>query len=224
MNALLVGLENFLKEISQFMNDGGIFMWVIFFMWSIGMGLVLERFVTLTLLDTNGRSLMNHIKKKLLSGDIQEAIKLCSRRSAALPNILKQGLLRCGKRPELIQSALESKTLEAIPRVERRLNYISLFANISTLLGLLGTIYGLIRSFSAVAQADPAQKAEMLANGIAVAMNTTAFGLISAISLMFFHAILAGKSDGIIASIEEYSLKLYDLLVTFRTPSPSGKK
>ena len=93
-----------------------------------------------------------------------------------------------------------------------RLNYLQLIANVSTLFGLLGTISGLINSFAAVAAAEPTQKAEMLANGIAKAMNTTFLGLLSAITIMILHSILASKAEKIINSIDEYSVKLIDLL------------
>ena len=104
--------------------------------------------------------------------------------------------------------------MEVIPKVELRLNYLQLIANISTLFGLLGTIQGLIQSFSAVGDADPAQKAQTLASGISQAMNTTFLGLLSAISIMMLHALLQSKSEKIINEIDEFSVKLLDLLDT----------
>ncbi len=104
--------------------------------------------------------------------------------------------------------------LEAMPFLEKRLNYLALVANVSTLIGLLGTIYGLIQSFAAVAAADAASKAELLALGISKAMNTTAFGLISAITIMVVHSILSSKAEKIIGDIEKSSVKLVDLLAT----------
>ena len=104
--------------------------------------------------------------------------------------------------------------MEVVPKVELRLGYLQLVANVSTLFGLLGTIQGLIASFSAVAAADPAQKAELLAKGIATAMNTTAMGLFAAITVMILHAWLNAKSEKIINEVDEYSVKLLDLLGT----------
>ncbi len=104
--------------------------------------------------------------------------------------------------------------LEVIPQLDKRLSYLTLIANLSTLMGLLGTIQGLIQSFSAVATADPSQKAQLLANGISVAMNTTALGLVSAISIMVVHSILVNKTDKIVSEVEENSVKLIDLLGT----------
>ena len=113
-----------------------------------------------------------------------------------------------------MQNAIDATALEVIPKVESRLNYLSLIANVSTLFGLLGTIQGLITSFAAVAAADPSQKAEMLANGIAKAMNTTFLGLLSAITIMILHSFLVAKAESIINGIDEYSVKLMDLLGT----------
>jgi len=104
--------------------------------------------------------------------------------------------------------------LNLVPKIEKRLTYLALAANLSTLLGLLGTIQGLIQSFAAVAQAAASEKAQLLAEGIAVAMNTTALGLISAISLMVIHTILMARGEKMIKEIEENSVKLLDLLST----------
>jgi biopolymer transport protein ExbB/TolQ len=101
-----------------------------------------------------------------------------------------------------------------VPKIEKRLSYLALCANLSTLLGLLGTIQGLIQSFAAVAQAEASQKAQLLAEGIAVAMNTTALGLVSAISLMVVHSYLMARGEKMIQEIEENSVKLLDLLGT----------
>ena len=127
---------------------------------------------------------------------------------------MRNGLKRANQSKEQIQDALESSMLEAMPHVEKRLGYLALIANVSTLVGLLGTIYGLIQSFAAVASADPSSKAELLALGISKAMNTTAFGLISAISIMVAHQILTTKAEKIMGDLEHFSVKLVDLLST----------
>src|SRR5690606_9670508 len=121
--------------------------------------------------------------------------------------------------------AVDSAILESLPKLDKRMSYLGLIANVSTLLGLLGTIQGLIQSFAAVADANPADKARLLANGIAVAMNTTALGLVSAISIMVIHTILTSKSEKIISDIEENSTKLVDLLGTkqYQVATPSTR-
>lgn len=206
--------QNFVQGLAQFMDEGGIFMWIILFMWVFGLAIAIERIKTLFKYDVKGAPLMGSIKKHVLSNEVHDAINLCSESKALLPQVLRSGLKRANQTKEQITDALEASMLEAIPKAEKRLGYLGLIANISTLIGLLGTIYGLIESFAAVAGADPSQKAKLLALGISKAMNTTAFGLISAISIMVIHSLLTTKSDKIISELEEQSVKLIDLLST----------
>ena len=210
-SAVLTGVNS----IADFIQSGGVFMWVILVIWAIGIAISLERFMKLSFkFDVDGSSFMNELQRYILSNDIQGAIRVCSGSMAALPRVLKSGLKRASQPSEQIQNAIDATALEVIPKVELRLNYLQMIANISTLFGLLGTIQGLIQSFSAVASADPAQKAELLATGISKAMNTTFLGLLAAISIMMLHTFLSSKSDKIINEIDEFSVKLLDLLGT----------
>ena len=203
------------NSIAAFIQSGGLFMWIILIIWAIGIAISLERFMKLSFrLDVDGPSFMNELQRYILSNDIQGAIRVCSGSMAALPRVLESGLKRSGQNSEQIQNAVDATALEVIPRVELRLNYLQLIANISTLFGLLGTIQGLIQSFSAVAAADPAQKAELLATGISKAMNTTFLGLLAAITIMMLHTFLSSKSDKIVNEIDEFSVKLMDLMGT----------
>lgn len=204
-----------INDLAAFIQDGGIFMVVILAIWAIGIAIALQRFKKLSRdYDVDGPSFMNEIQRYVLSNDVQGAIRVCSGTTAVLPKVLKNGLKRANQGSEQIQNALDATALEVVPKVEAKLNYLQLIANVSTLFGLLGTIQGLIQSFSAVAMADPAQKAEILAAGISKAMNTTALGLLSAITIMVLHAILTSKADKIINEIDEFSVKLLDLLGT----------
>lgn len=204
-----------LNSIALFFQQGGVFMWIILFIWAIGIAIAIERFMRLSFkLDVDGASFMNELQRYVLSNDIQGAIRVCSGSVAALPKVLKSGLKRANTDASQIQNAIDATALEVIPKVELRLNYLQLIANISTLFGLLGTIQGLIQSFSAVAAADPAQKAEVLAAGIATAMNTTFLGLCAAISIMMVHTFLSTKSEKIVNEIDEFSVKLMDMLTT----------
>ena len=205
---------SFLESLALFMHEGGSFMWIILLVWAIGIAISLEKIKSLLSYDVDGNSLMNLVKKHVLLNDVAEAIKACSNTNALLPLVLRSGLKRANQSKEQIQDAVEASMLEVVPKVEKRMNYLGLLANISTLCGLLGTIYGLIQSFAAVATADPASKAKLLALGISKAMNTTAAGLIAAISLMIIHSILTSKGEKILNEIEEYSVKLIDLLGT----------
>ncbi len=206
---------NMIQGAVQFIVEGGIFMYVILAVWGFAIAVTVERFSKLAkTYDVDGPSFMNELQRYILSNDIQGAIRVCSGSTAALARVLKSGLKRANQTPEQIQNAIDATALEVIPKLELRLGYLQLAANLSTLFGLLGTIQGLIQSFSAVSAADPAQKAEVLAKGIAVAMNTTALGLLAAITIMMFHAFLAAKSEKIINEVDEFSVKLIDLLGT----------
>ncbi len=203
------------NSIADFIQSGGTFMWVIFIIWAVGIAISIERFMKLSFkFDVDGSSFMNELQRYILSNDIQGAIRVCSGSMAALPRVLKSGLKRASESTQQVQNAIDATALEVIPKVELRLNYLQMIANISTLFGLLGTISGLIQSFAAVAEADPAQKAELLATGISKAMNTTFLGLLAAISIMMLHTFLSSKSDKIINEIDEFSVKLLDLLGT----------
>ena len=206
---------SFISDFAAFIQGGGVFMYVILAVWGIGIAIALERFKKLSRnYDVDGPSFMNEIQRYVLSNDIQGAIRVCSGSIAALPKVLKSGLKRANQGTDQIQNAIDATALEVVPKIELRLNYLQLVANISTLLGLLGTIQGLIVTFGAVADVDPAQKAQLLAAGISKAMNTTALGLLSAISIMVIHAVLSSKADKIINEIDEFSVKLLDLLGT----------
>jgi biopolymer transport protein ExbB/TolQ len=112
---------------------------------------------------------------------------------------------------------MEESLMEVMPRLEKRTHYLATFANIATLLGLLGTIIGLIRAFTAVANANPAEKADMLSASISVAMNTTAFGLMVAIPLLLLHTLLQTKTTAIVDSLEMASVKFLNAITERRT-------
>jgi biopolymer transport protein ExbB/TolQ len=146
--------------------------------------------------------------------DFKAAVKFASQSSSAMSNMIGAGLVRLGRRQprEEIEYAMEEGLLDAMPRLEKRTQYLATLANVSTLLGLLGTIIGLIAAFTAVASADPAQKASLLSQSISVAMNTTAFGLIAAIPLLLIHSILQTKTNEIVDSFEMAGIKVMNII------------
>ena len=119
-----------------------------------------------------------------------------------------------GVRREDIEIAMEESMMEIIPQLEKRTSYVALASSIATLLGLLGTIMGLIQAFTAVANANPAEKADLLSASISVAMNTTAFGLMVAIPLLVTHVVLTTKTGQIVDSLEMASVKTLNVLST----------
>lgn len=208
-----VPVDSVTNSFAAFMQEGGYFMYIIAGVWAFGLAIAIERFMKLSFrYDVDGPSFMNELQRYILSNDIQGAIRACSGSFAMLPKVLKNGLKRANLGQEQIQNAIDATALEVIPKVELRLNYLQLVANISTLFGLLGTIQGLIESFAAVSAADPTQKAELLATGISKAMNTTYLGLLAAISIMIIHTFLVSKSEKIVNEIDEFSVKLLDML------------
>jgi biopolymer transport protein ExbB len=195
-------------------QPGWIWMVLIAIALAISVTFAVERAIRLYFrYNLNGHSFMFEIQKHVLANDLDGAIRTCNGAgNAALAKVLKAGLQRASRSEDQIQNAIDAASLEMIPKLERRLPYMATIANIATLLGLLGTISGLIRSFQAIAVADPAQRQAILSAGISEAMNATAFGLVTAIFTMVVHTILAGKATRIVEEIDEYGVKLMDLL------------
>ena len=181
---------------------------------AISLSFTLERVLRLFFqYNVDGPSFMFEIQKYVLANDLDGAIRLCNGAGkAALAKVIKAGLQRASRNEEQIQNAIDAASLEVIPKLERRLPYLALIANIATLFGLLGTITGLIKSFGAIAMADPAQRQAILGKGISEAMNATAFGLVTAIFTMIAHSILTNKATKILEEIDEFGVKLLDLL------------
>ncbi len=201
-----------LDFVSGFMRDGGAFMWVILVVWLTGLGISAFKFITLKRNDINAEKFFSQIKGFVLQNKVEDAVNLCSGSKAVLPSVLRSGLKRANEERIYIEDAVSTSLMEHTPKLNYQLSYISLIANVSTLVGLLGTIQGLILSFSAVGDSDVTNKAQALANGIAKAMNTTAFGLISAITIMVLHTVLSNKANKLHDKVEEVAGKLIDLL------------
>ncbi len=205
---------NFLENLSKAFQTGGPWMVAIAVSMTFAVAISLERFARLFFrYSVDGASFMFEVQKYVLANDVDGAIRVCNGAGdAALAKVIKAGLQRASRSQDQIQNALDSVSLEMIPKLEKRLPYLALIANIATLLGLLGTITGLIRSFDAIALADPAQRQAVLSSGIAEAMNATAFGLITAIFTMVVHSILTNRATRILGEIDEFGVKLMDLL------------
>jgi biopolymer transport protein ExbB/TolQ len=190
--------------------------WILCIALSLAFSIALsfERFVRLFLhYNVDGASFMFEVQKYILANDVDGAIRLCNGAGrAAMPKVIKAGLQRASRNEDQIQNAIDAASLEMIPKLERRLPYLALIANIATLFGLLGTISGLIKSFAAIGVADPAQRSAILSTGISQAMNATAFGLVTAIFTMIAHSILSNKANKILEEIDEFGVKLLDLL------------
>ena len=205
-----------MQEIAKAFSEGGIFMYVIAVVSVIAVGVIVERFIFLFFkYNINANAFMAQIQKLVMANNIDRAIKLCNAApTAALPKVIKAGLTRANKGELEISNAIEEATLEVVPYVQKRTPALGSIANVATLLGLLGTIVGLIQAFKVFDQAAPEQRAAYLARGISIAMNTTAFGLIVAIPCMAANIFLANVTKKIIDEIDQYSVKLENLLVS----------
>ena len=201
--------------IAEAFRTGGIWMYLILTISVFAIGIAIERFIFLFFkYNINANAFMAQIQKLVMAGNVDRAIKLCNAApSAALPKVVKAGLTRANKGEIAIQNAIEEASLEVVPMITRRIPALLALANVATLLGLLGTIIGLIDAFKKLEDAPPELKQEMLAGGIALAMNTTAFGLIVAIPTLLAHLFLSGISKKIVDEIDQYAVKLENLLV-----------
>jgi biopolymer transport protein ExbB len=195
--------------IVKFFQEGGVFMYPIVVVFAIGLVIVLERWFFLTTASTSNKRLWKKLIPLVTAGNYKEATEIARNSSAAIGRILSYGLDRAksARRRDDIEKAMEESLLEVTPQLERRTHYLATFANVATLLGLLGTIIGLIRAFTAVAAANTSEKADMLSASISVAMNTTAFGLMVAIPLLLSHTWLQTKTTELVDSLEMASVK-----------------
>ncbi|WP_223793401.1 MotA/TolQ/ExbB proton channel family protein [Marinobacter sp. F4216] len=210
-----------MDTIVRFFQDGGPFMYPIGVVLLIGLAITVERFVYLGAMRRHNRVAFERgILPLLKKGDYHRAMKAASSSDSAIAAIMGAGLGRLlnNSRREDVEYAMEEGLMEVLPRLEKRTQYLATLANVATLLGLLGTIIGLIAAFTAVAAADPSQKASLLSESISVAMNTTAFGLMSAIPLLMFHAVLQTKTNEIVDSFEMAGVKLLNMIADPKQP------
>ena len=204
----------FIYSILEFFVSGGPFMYQILLVFAVGAAIGVERYFTLTMMRARNQSAWNKLQPALMSGDFEKAREATSKDDSAIAQLLAMGLARQGavRRREDIEIAMEETMMEIIPQLEKRTPYVALASSVATLLGLLGTIMGLIQAFTAVANANPAEKADLLSASISVAMNTTAFGLMVAIPLLLTNTVLTAKTGEIIDSLEMASLKVLNVI------------
>ncbi len=200
------------------LQQGGVFMYVILGVSITAFAVFCERAGYLYLrLKLNTDAAYQRILAALENFNYSAALEECAKiENHPLGRILKAGLLKSDARDKEIELAMEEKLIAEAPRVKSRINYLTMFANISTLLGLLGTIVGLISAFQGVSNASEAAKQEILASGISVAMLTTAFGLIVAIPCLVGYYILNNRGDQLIEKFEEKAVGLLNVLSSLK--------
>lgn len=204
----------------NFMNSSGVVGWVILFTGIAALALVVERVRTLYFdYGMNVDEFTNKIQSLVLGKKNEEAIIACAQlEKKPLARAYKLILEKSDRDDETIFQAQDIAMAETVPLYTKRLHYLSMLANVSTLLGLLGTIHGLILSFQAVAQADPAEKQAMLASGIAVSMYTTALGLAVAIPVMVAFSFLTSRQNQLLEQMTEKCSKLAEVLTSSHIP------
>ncbi len=204
--------------ITKFFQEGGFFIYPIAVVLALGLAISLERWVFLTRERIRNAKAFDAFLPLIRTNDLEKMQLFTRDTQTPVTRILGCGIdmMKVSKQRADIENAMSEGMLETIPKLESRTSYLAVLANVATLLGLLGTIIGLIAAFTAVANADPAEKSKLLSSSISVAMNTTAFGLVSAIPLLIIHAILQNKTSAIVASIEMSAVKFLNVMTLNR--------
>jgi biopolymer transport protein ExbB len=214
---------DFFYSIVGFFATGGMFMYPILIVFAFGVAIAVERYITLLRVTQKNQAAWDKVQPLLNEGDFEAAREITTKDDSTISQVLNMGLSLQGavRRREDIEIAMEESMMEIVPRLEKRTPYVALASSIATLLGLLGTIMGLIQAFTAVANANPAEKADLLSASISVAMNTTAFGLMVAIPLLVVHAVLSSKTGDIVDSLEMATVKALNVF-SRRAKRPSA--
>jgi biopolymer transport protein ExbB/TolQ len=209
---------NALSTAIKFFQDCGLFIYPSILIMALGLAIAIERFMFLTRARNENRKVWAEVLPVLQKGQFKDAQGMTARSDAAVGKIVNYGLTRMQSpgRREDFDAAMEEGMMEIVPRLEKRTHYIATFANVITLVGLLGTIIGLIKGFTAVAQVNPAEKAELLSASISIAMNNTAFALMVAIPFLLIHSFLQAKTSEIVDGLEAAKISFLNLVQRIR--------
>jgi biopolymer transport protein ExbB len=205
---------NAFDTVVKFFQDCGLFIYPSLLIMALGVSIAIERFIILNRVRSENRKVWDDVLPMLKTGKYKEVYGVTSHSESAIGKIVTNGLarLQSARRREDIDAAMEEGMMEIVPRLEKRTHYIATFANVITLVGLLGTIIGLIKAFTAVAQVNPAEKAELLSASISIAMNNTAFALMVAIPFLLIHAYLQARTTEIVDSLEAAKISFLNLV------------
>ena len=206
-------------SVVRFFTSGGVFMLPILAVAAVAVAIAIERYITITLMRAKNRALWAKVQPAIAAGDFDKAREITGNEETALARLLGTGLALQGavRRRDDIKEAMQESMMEILPQLEKRTHYLATFANLATLLGLLGTVSGLIHAFSSVSTANPAEKASLLSASISEAMNCTAFGLMVAVPTLFIHAFLQTKTSQLIDGLETAAIKFLNALTTRAT-------
>jgi biopolymer transport protein ExbB/TolQ len=215
-----------LSTIIKFFQDCGLFIYPSALIMALGVTIAIERFIFLTKARNQNRKIWAQVLPMLQKGQLRDVQSMTAQSDAAVGKIVSYGLTRMQSpgRREDFDAAMEEGMMEIVPRLEKRTHYIATFANVITLVGLLGTIIGLIKGFTAVAQVNPAEKAEMLSASISIAMNNTAFALMVAIPFLLIHSFLQAKTSEIVDGLEAAKMSFLNLVQRMRQEHGGSSK
>jgi biopolymer transport protein ExbB len=205
-----------LKALAEHFRQGSWPMWPILALLIVSWGIVIERIIYLKNSAIDKEKLLALLKSQIMAGNIQGAIKVCSGNPTPITRIVQAGLTKFNRPDAEVQAAMDEAALRELPKLEKRTGYLAMLGNVATLVGLFGTIIGLIDSFAGVAGVDPSMKATLLANGISEAMNCTAFGLLTAIPALLAFSVLNGWTQTILDDINEVSVQVVNMVVGHR--------
>ena len=199
-------------------KEGGVFMYFMLGVAVMVISIATERFIVIARASTlNGRKLMDDMVRAVKRGDMVTARNISRMSGAPAAQVAETMLQFADADPARLQAAADDAATLALSPLSRRLPHLNVLANVATLLGLLGTISGLITAFSAVGAADPAQRSAFMAAGISTALNATAFGLIIAIPTLLLQGFLVGMVDGVAEQVDEMCIRLNQALGTRST-------
>ncbi|HYM43652.1 MAG TPA: MotA/TolQ/ExbB proton channel family protein [Steroidobacteraceae bacterium] len=195
--------------IVRFFTAGGAFMFPILLTGAVAAAITIERWATLTKMRARNQRTWSRVEPAIASGDFDKARELVSKDESPIAHMLGMGLALQGavRRREDVEKAMQESMIEIVPQLEKRTHYLATLANVATLLGLLGTVSGLIHAFAAVATVNPAEKANLLSASISEAMNCTAFGLMTAVPILVLHAFLQSKTMGLNDGLEAAAIR-----------------
>lgn len=205
----------FFNSLSQAFTTGGVWMWFILGLQIVALAIIFERVVALYIKrkPDQKRGVLG-FEKTIRQGELSNVMNTAQATTSPINRTVAAGTevaMNMGGKDE-IQGRMEEVILEETEQIEKRTGFLAMIANVATLAGLLGTITGMIKSFAAVSQANPMEKATLLSNGISEAMNTTAFGLIVAIPTLLIYSVLANRSQVLTDDLNQAALKAYNWL------------